>query len=214
VFVEEDGRRTPLPEIYIEEARYLDWTGGPASESLATSIFSDLFGEPEREASVLTSHSVSAAVYFVPSILSWLPQDPDGSPGSQSWSIDKEDLKWWAAAIWLVYETRDRFNALSSFLTSQQREKDDTSQRMPALRADLLRIESEIKRKIIAQRPCHVCHGTSFIAECPECHGKGMIYGLDPSGRSGGANCSAFNGTGKNLRDNESVRLVVEKDMK
>lgn len=202
VFVEEDGRRSPLPEICIEGAAYLDWTGGPASDSLATSIFSDLFGEPEGEASRLTSRSASAAVYFARNILSWLPQDPEGSPGAQSWSIDEEDLRRWAAANQLVYEARDRFHSLSSFLTSQQREKDEIGQRMTGLEADLLRIESEIKRKIIAQRPCHTCHGTSFITECPECHGKGMRYGLDPSGRPAGATCSACNGTGKNSRQN------------
>ncbi len=203
VFIEEDGYRRPLPIIHCFFPHDIDWTGGPASDNLALSIFADVLGEPKNEAEVLTSRSASAAAHFAGRILTWLPTDTNGSGRrAQSWSFDEEDLRRWAAANQSRFQARDRLNALSSFLTSHQSEIERIEQEMPHLESEVLLLESEIKRKIIVERPCHTCHGTGAIRECPECHGRGAIYGLDSSGRPGGATCSGCNGTGKNMRQN------------
>lgn len=163
VFVDENGQRRRLPTVRHFDRGDIDWgpTGSPCA-NLALSILVDAFGDLGEEPTyeqIQESRYLRMEPPFTNRIISWLPPDWHGSKRRPlSWVLDADDV----VVLALAYEARTQARP-GSWSTSPAE--------VASTEAEIVRVESEIKRKVIAQRPCPGCRGNGAVRECPNCHG-------------------------------------------
>ncbi len=207
-FIEEAGQRRSLS--LVDGDGEIRWGPDsiPACTNLAVSILGDALGERAEALKEVAAGQPLVEELFIRRVINKLPPDHVGRKrGEDSWTLSLEDVTAWAEAAALKQRLPrvSHGDFVGSWDSSEEMlENIRINEDEARLESTMLRVETAMMRKIVADRPCRTCSGSGAVSECPTCRGKGTIYGSGPDGRPGGASCTTCGGTGRNLRESAS----------